>query len=38
MITKDVPPGALAVERAEQKTVPGYRRRADEKHRSKGNR
>jgi bifunctional UDP-N-acetylglucosamine pyrophosphorylase/glucosamine-1-phosphate N-acetyltransferase len=35
VITKDVPAGALAVERAEQKTVRGYRERADEKHRSK---
>jgi len=24
VISKDVPPGALAIERAEQKTVPGY--------------
>ncbi|HET9671883.1 MAG TPA: bifunctional UDP-N-acetylglucosamine diphosphorylase/glucosamine-1-phosphate N-acetyltransferase GlmU, partial [Actinomycetota bacterium] len=31
VITKDVPAGALAVERGEQTTVPGYRRRADEK-------
>jgi bifunctional UDP-N-acetylglucosamine pyrophosphorylase / glucosamine-1-phosphate N-acetyltransferase len=38
VITKDVPAGALAVERADQKTVKGYRKRADEKHRSKGNR
>jgi bifunctional UDP-N-acetylglucosamine pyrophosphorylase/glucosamine-1-phosphate N-acetyltransferase len=30
VITKDVPAGALAVERAEQKTVKGYRKRADE--------
>lgn len=29
VITKDVPPGALAVERAEQKVVPGYRKRKD---------
>ncbi len=36
VITKDVPPGALAVERAEQKNVRGYRKRADEKHRSRG--
>jgi bifunctional UDP-N-acetylglucosamine pyrophosphorylase/glucosamine-1-phosphate N-acetyltransferase len=35
VITKDVPAGALAVERADQKTVKGYRKRADEKHRSK---
>jgi bifunctional UDP-N-acetylglucosamine pyrophosphorylase/glucosamine-1-phosphate N-acetyltransferase len=38
VITKDVPAGALAVERADQKTVKGYRRRADERHRSKGKR
>lgn len=38
VITKDVPPGALAVERSEQMTVPGYRKRADEKHRSMGRR
>jgi bifunctional UDP-N-acetylglucosamine pyrophosphorylase/glucosamine-1-phosphate N-acetyltransferase len=36
VITKDVPPGALAVERAEQRNVRGYRKRADEKHRSRG--
>jgi bifunctional UDP-N-acetylglucosamine pyrophosphorylase / glucosamine-1-phosphate N-acetyltransferase len=36
VITKDVPAGALAVERADQKTVKGYRKRTDEKHRSKG--
>jgi len=29
VITKDVPAGALAVERAEQKIVKGYRRRKD---------
>jgi bifunctional UDP-N-acetylglucosamine pyrophosphorylase/glucosamine-1-phosphate N-acetyltransferase len=29
VLTKDVPPGALAVERAEQKLVPGYRKRKD---------
>lgn len=38
VITKDVPAGALAVERADQKTVKGYRKRADEKHRPKGKR
>jgi bifunctional UDP-N-acetylglucosamine pyrophosphorylase/glucosamine-1-phosphate N-acetyltransferase len=32
VITKDVPPGALAVERAEQRTVPGYRQRKDAEH------
>jgi bifunctional UDP-N-acetylglucosamine pyrophosphorylase/glucosamine-1-phosphate N-acetyltransferase len=35
VITKDVPAGALAVERNEQTNVKGYRRRADERHRSK---
>jgi bifunctional UDP-N-acetylglucosamine pyrophosphorylase / glucosamine-1-phosphate N-acetyltransferase len=29
VITKDVPAGALAVERAEQRVVPGYRKRKD---------
>ena len=38
VITKDVPAGALAVERSEQKNVKGYRRRADDKHGSKGKR
>jgi bifunctional UDP-N-acetylglucosamine pyrophosphorylase/glucosamine-1-phosphate N-acetyltransferase len=38
VITKDVPAGALAVERSEQKNVKGYRKRADAKHRSKGKR
>ncbi|HWL90462.1 MAG TPA: bifunctional UDP-N-acetylglucosamine diphosphorylase/glucosamine-1-phosphate N-acetyltransferase GlmU [Actinomycetota bacterium] len=38
VITKDVPAGALAVERADQKTVKGYRKRADEKHGAKGKR
>ena len=33
---KDVPAGALAVERSDQKNVKGYRKRADAKHRSKG--
>jgi bifunctional UDP-N-acetylglucosamine pyrophosphorylase/glucosamine-1-phosphate N-acetyltransferase len=36
VITKDVPPGALAVERAEQRTVPGYRDRKDAEHRRRG--
>jgi bifunctional UDP-N-acetylglucosamine pyrophosphorylase/glucosamine-1-phosphate N-acetyltransferase len=27
VISKDVPPGALSVERSEQKTVPGYAKR-----------
>jgi bifunctional UDP-N-acetylglucosamine pyrophosphorylase/glucosamine-1-phosphate N-acetyltransferase len=35
VITKDVPPGALAVERAEQRTVPGYRKRKDAEHRQR---
>jgi bifunctional UDP-N-acetylglucosamine pyrophosphorylase/glucosamine-1-phosphate N-acetyltransferase len=38
VITKDVPAGALAVERTDQTNVRGYRKRADEKHRSKGKR
>jgi bifunctional UDP-N-acetylglucosamine pyrophosphorylase/glucosamine-1-phosphate N-acetyltransferase len=38
VITKDVPPGALAVERSEQQTVKGYRKRADAKRRRKGKR
>jgi bifunctional UDP-N-acetylglucosamine pyrophosphorylase/glucosamine-1-phosphate N-acetyltransferase len=29
VITRDVPPGALAVERSEQRTVEGYRDRKD---------
>jgi bifunctional UDP-N-acetylglucosamine pyrophosphorylase/glucosamine-1-phosphate N-acetyltransferase len=33
VITKDVPPGALAIERGEQRTVPGYRGRKDAEHR-----
>ena len=33
VITKDVPTGALAVERAEQKNVAGYRDRKDAEHR-----
>jgi bifunctional UDP-N-acetylglucosamine pyrophosphorylase / glucosamine-1-phosphate N-acetyltransferase len=32
VITKDVPPGALAVERSEQRIVPGYRARKDADH------
>ncbi len=35
VITKDVPSGALGVERSDQRNVKGYRKRADEKHRSK---
>jgi bifunctional UDP-N-acetylglucosamine pyrophosphorylase/glucosamine-1-phosphate N-acetyltransferase len=33
VITKDVPPGALAVERSEQRIVKGYRQRKDEQRR-----
>ncbi|MBA3691022.1 MAG: bifunctional UDP-N-acetylglucosamine diphosphorylase/glucosamine-1-phosphate N-acetyltransferase GlmU, partial [Actinobacteria bacterium] len=33
VITKDVPAGSLAVERGEQRTVKGYRRRRDAEHR-----
>jgi bifunctional UDP-N-acetylglucosamine pyrophosphorylase/glucosamine-1-phosphate N-acetyltransferase len=33
VITKDVPPGALAVERGEQRTISGYRDRKDAEHR-----
>jgi bifunctional UDP-N-acetylglucosamine pyrophosphorylase/glucosamine-1-phosphate N-acetyltransferase len=33
VITKDVPAGSLAVERSEQRTVKGYRRRRDAEHR-----
>jgi bifunctional UDP-N-acetylglucosamine pyrophosphorylase / glucosamine-1-phosphate N-acetyltransferase len=36
VITKDVPAGALGVERTDQKNVKGYRRRSDAKHASKG--
>ena len=38
VITKDVPAGALAVERTDQKNVKGYRKRADERHGSQGKR
>lgn len=34
VITKDVPAGALAVERGEQRNIPGYRERKDAEHRS----
>jgi bifunctional UDP-N-acetylglucosamine pyrophosphorylase/glucosamine-1-phosphate N-acetyltransferase len=34
VITKDVPAGSLAVERSEQRTVKGYRKRKDAEHRS----
>jgi len=36
VITKDVPAGALAVERGEQRNVPGYRKRKDAEHRGRG--
>ena len=36
VITKDVPAGALAVERADQKNVKGYRKRPTRSTRSKG--
>jgi bifunctional UDP-N-acetylglucosamine pyrophosphorylase/glucosamine-1-phosphate N-acetyltransferase len=36
VITKDVPAGALGVERTEQRNVGGYRKRTDAKHGSKG--
>ena len=35
VITRDVPPGALAVERADQRIVEGYRKRKDAEHASK---
>ncbi len=38
VITTDVPDGALAVERAEQRTIEGYRARKDEEHRRRGRR
>ncbi len=38
VITKDVPDGALAIERSEQRTVPGYRARKDAEHSAKGKR
>jgi bifunctional UDP-N-acetylglucosamine pyrophosphorylase/glucosamine-1-phosphate N-acetyltransferase len=37
VITKDVPPGALAVERTDQKNIPGYRKRKEaEKKKQRG--
>jgi len=33
VITRDVPAGSLAVERGEQRTVKGYRKRKDAEHR-----
>jgi bifunctional UDP-N-acetylglucosamine pyrophosphorylase / glucosamine-1-phosphate N-acetyltransferase len=36
VITEDVPPGALAIERGEQRTVEGYRERKDAQHRREG--
>jgi bifunctional UDP-N-acetylglucosamine pyrophosphorylase / glucosamine-1-phosphate N-acetyltransferase len=38
VITRDVPPGALAVERAEQRTISGYRDRKDAEHGGQGSR
>jgi bifunctional UDP-N-acetylglucosamine pyrophosphorylase/glucosamine-1-phosphate N-acetyltransferase len=38
VITKDVPDGALAVERTEQRTVENYRERKDAEHRRRGGR
>ena len=38
VITKNVPDGALAVERTEQRTVEGYRERKDAEHRRRGGR
>ena len=35
VISKDVPPGALAVERNEQRTVEGYRDRKDAQNRAR---
>lgn len=36
VITEDVPAGALAIERSEQRTVQGYRKRKDAEHRREG--
>ncbi|MGZ8612751.1 MAG: bifunctional UDP-N-acetylglucosamine diphosphorylase/glucosamine-1-phosphate N-acetyltransferase GlmU, partial [Actinomycetota bacterium] len=36
VITTDVPPGALAVERSEQRVIEGYRERKDAEARRKG--
>lgn len=38
VITQDVPTGALAVERGEQRNVAGYRKRKDAEHRDEGKR
>jgi bifunctional UDP-N-acetylglucosamine pyrophosphorylase/glucosamine-1-phosphate N-acetyltransferase len=38
VITKDVPPGALAVERSEQRVVEGYRKRKDDEAKAQGKR
>jgi bifunctional UDP-N-acetylglucosamine pyrophosphorylase/glucosamine-1-phosphate N-acetyltransferase len=38
VITRDVPPGALAVERAEQRVIAGYRERKDREKRGKSHR
>ncbi len=36
VITRDVPPGALALERSEQRIVKGYRKRKDDEARARG--
>jgi bifunctional UDP-N-acetylglucosamine pyrophosphorylase/glucosamine-1-phosphate N-acetyltransferase len=36
VITKDVPAGALAVERSDQRIIPGYRKRKDAERRAEG--
>jgi bifunctional UDP-N-acetylglucosamine pyrophosphorylase / glucosamine-1-phosphate N-acetyltransferase len=38
VISKDVPPGSLAVERTEQRVIEGYRKRKDAEHRAKDRR
>ena len=35
VITKDVPPGALGIERGEQRNVDGYRKRKEQQHRGR---
>ncbi len=35
VITKDVPPGALGIERSEQRNVEGFRARAEDRHRTR---
>jgi bifunctional N-acetylglucosamine-1-phosphate-uridyltransferase/glucosamine-1-phosphate-acetyltransferase GlmU-like protein len=36
VITRNVPPGALAVERSEQRVVEGYRKRKDDEAKARG--